>query len=156
MTPMIRSPDQSGAHIAERIWCRRIDSPAGEALVRLGVEGDQRHPLLHHRPQHGARDRHLARGAELHLVLDPRQLADQLARVVRQQDEAAVDRKGLERQVEHPREHVVHRLRDGEHAGQAGEEAEHPVDVGLVLGLRRSARGGRPRRDLACRGSARP
>src|SRR5436305_796989 len=23
----IRSPDQSGAHIAERIWCRRIDSP---------------------------------------------------------------------------------------------------------------------------------
>ena len=27
ITPMIRSPDQSGAHIAERIWCRRIDSP---------------------------------------------------------------------------------------------------------------------------------
>jgi len=27
ITPMIRSPDQSGAHIAARIWCRRIDSP---------------------------------------------------------------------------------------------------------------------------------
>ena len=24
---MMRSPDQSGAHIAARIWCSRIDSP---------------------------------------------------------------------------------------------------------------------------------
>ncbi len=24
---MIRSPDQSGAHMAARIWCMRIDSP---------------------------------------------------------------------------------------------------------------------------------
>src|SRR5437764_419152 len=65
---------------------------AGEARVGLRVEGPQRHPRAHHRAQHGARHRHLGGRAVLHLVLDARQLADELAALPREEDEAAVDR----------------------------------------------------------------
>src|SRR5256885_9582033 len=75
-------------------------------------------------------------------VLDPRQLADQLAAAVGEQDEAAVDRYGLEGDVEHPPQDVVDGLRVDEDARQAGEEAEHPVGVGQVRRLARRQRGG--------------
>ena len=52
---------------------------AREPLVGLGVEGDEGHPLAHDRPQHGARNGHVARGPDLHAVLDPQDLADELA-----------------------------------------------------------------------------
>ena len=82
MTPMIRSPDQSGAHMAERIWCRRIDSPP-----------ERRWSDWASKVTSATRSRITARsmvrdtgtspgGAELRPVLDPRQLADQLPRVV--------------------------------------------------------------------------
>ena len=48
---------------------------------------------------------------------------------------SVLPRKSLEREIEHPRQHVVHRVGEGEHARQAGEKAEHAMDVRLLLGL---------------------
>ena len=47
ITPITASRLQSGAHIAERICCIRMDIPGLEALVRLRVRG-QHGDLLPH------------------------------------------------------------------------------------------------------------
>ena len=62
MTPMTESRFQSGAHIAERICCMRIDIPALEALVGLGVGGQDGHLLLHDHVHDRARVRSAAVG----------------------------------------------------------------------------------------------
>ena len=104
----------------------------GEALVGLRVVGEQRHALLDHRLQHGARHRHLG-GPDLHLVADARQLADQLAgAVVAQQDEAAVDGERLEADGDHRLEHLVGRVGADQQPRQPRHDAEDGVAVGLV------------------------
>ncbi len=103
MTPMIRSPDHSGAHMAARIWCRRIDSPPERRWSAWAskVTSATRSCITACSMVRDTGTSPVGRNCDP--VLDPRQLADQLPPIVGEQDEPAVDRKGLEGDVEHPR-----------------------------------------------------
>ena len=120
--------------------------PDSQAVVHLGVVGQERDPVLHHRVQDGAGDRHALLRPVLDTLPEPGELAHRTAVPVLQEDEAPLHRQGLERDRHHPLEDLRHLLGLDQELGEASEEAEHPIAVGPLVHLRGRCR---RRRSLA-------
>ena len=132
ITPMTESRFQSGAHIAERICCMRIDIPASNRSSTWASDVSTAtfcpHHHVHDRPRSTAADPSEVARAATSESADPQLQAALLL----EQEESAVDGQVLEDQVHDLLEHRLDVVGRDERLGDLDEDLEDLVLVGDV------------------------